>query len=114
MYTPIYGCANYGSCGFEELCKISDPSPILGWIYFVNFAFLATFEFLNLIIGIIISNMDDLKEKGRLKLDPELAKLGKKQANIKVPLNKIKKDMARLETHVAILEEIEQQKPKQS
>lgn len=55
-----------------------------------------------------------LKEKERLKLDPELAKLGKTQANIKVPLNKIKKDMARLETHVAILEEIEQQKPKQS
>ena len=58
--------------------------------------------------------MNDLKEKERLKLDPDLAKLGKTHANIKVLLNKIKKNRVRLETHVAILEEIEQQKPKQS
>ena len=49
------------------MCIISDPSSILGWIYFKNFVFFATFEFLNLIIGIIISNMDDLKEKGKIK-----------------------------------------------
>ena len=114
MYIAINGCAKYGSSGFEELCKILDPSPILGWKYFVNSAFFAAFEFLNLIIGIIISNMDDFIEKERLKLDPELAKLGKTQANIKVLLNKIKKDMALFETHAAILEEIEQQTPKQS
>ena len=96
MYTAIYGCQNYGYSGMGELCKNSNAFPFLGWFYFVSFVLLATFVFLNLFIGVIISNMEDIKQKERLRLDPELASLEKSEANVKVLLNKIKKDMALL------------------
>ena len=108
MYTAIYGCQNYGYSGMGELCKNSNAFPFLGWFYFVSFVLLATFVFLNLFIGVIISNMEDIKQKERLKLDPELANLEKSEANVKVLLNKIKKDMALLESHISFLENVEE------
>ena len=108
MYTAIYGCQNYGYSGMEELCKNSNAFPFLGWFYFVSFVLLATFVFLNLFIGVIISNMEDIKQKERLRLDPELASLEKSEANVKVLLNKIKKDMALLESHISFLENVEE------
>ena len=108
MYTAIYGCQNYGYSGMEELCKNSNAFPFLGWFYFVSFVLLATFVFLNLFIGVIISNMEDIKQKERLRLDPELANLEKSEANVKVLLNKIKKDMALLESHISFLENVEE------
>ena len=108
MYTAIYGCQNYGYSGMGELCKNSNAFPFLGWFYFVSFVLLATFVFLNLFIGVIISNMEDIKQKERLRLDPELANLEKSEANVKVLLNKIKKDMALLESHISFLENVEE------
>jgi len=108
MYTAIYGCQNYGYSGMEELCKNSNAFPFLGWFYFVSFVLLATFVFLNLFIGVIISNMEDIKQKEGLRLDPELANLEKSEANVKVLLNKIKKDMALLESHISFLENVEE------
>ena len=108
MYTAIYGCQNYGYSGMKELCKNSNAFPFLGWFYFVSFVLLATFVFLNLFIGVIISNMEDIKQKERLRLDPELASLEKSEANVKVLLNKIKKDMALLESHISFLENVEE------
>jgi voltage-gated sodium channel len=110
MYTAIYGCQKYGYSGMAELCKSSEAFPFLGWIYFVSFVLLATFIFLNLIIGVIINNMEDLKEEERLRLDTELGKLGKGEANIKVLLKKIKKDMTLLETHVSLLDGLEEKR----
>ena len=110
MYTAIYGCQNYGYWGKEELCKSPEAFPFLGWLYFVSFVLLATFVFLNLIIGVIINNMEDLKEEERLRLDPELEKLG--NANIKILLNKIKKDITLLETHISFLDDLEQKRLK--
>ena len=52
--------------------------------------------------------MEDIKQKERLRLDPELANLGKSEANVKVLLNKIKKDMALLESHISFLENVEE------
>jgi voltage-gated sodium channel len=112
MYTAIYGCQNYGYSGLQELCKSSEAFPFLGWFYFVSFVLLATFVFLNLLIGVIISNMEDIKEKERLRLDPDLAKLGGSEANVKILLNKIKKDMALLEAHIATLENVEERRLK--
>ena len=112
MYTAIYGCQNYGYSGLQELCKNSEAFPFLGWFYFVSFVLLATFVFLNLLIGVIISNMEDIKEKERLRLDPDLAKLGGSEANVKILLNKIKKDMALLEAHIATLENVEERRLK--
>jgi len=112
MYTAIYGCQNYGYSGLQELCKNSEAFPFLGWFYFVSFVLLATFVFLNLLIGVIISNMEDIKEKERMRLDPDLAKLGGSEANVKILLNKIKKDMALLEAHIATLENVEERRLK--
>ena len=112
MYTAIYGCQNYGYSGLEELCENSEAFPFLGWFYFVSFVLLATFVFLNLLIGVIISNMEDIKEKERFRLDPELAKLEQSEANVKILLNKIKKDMALLETHISTLESVEERRLK--
>ena len=112
MYTAVYGCQNYGYSEFEELCRSSEAFPFLGWFYFVSFVLLATFIFLNLLIGVIINNMGDIKEKEKLKQNPELGKPGQAEANIKTLLNKIKKDMALLETHVSLLEDLERQKLK--
>ena len=112
MYTAIYGCQKYGYSGMAELCKSSEAFPFLGWFYFVSFVLLATFVFLNLIIGVIINNMEDLKEEERLRLDPELGKLGKGEANIKILINKIKKDMTLLETHISFLDDLEKKRMK--
>ena len=110
MYTAIYGCQKYGYSGMVELCKSSEAFPFLGWFYFVSFVLLATFVFLNLIIGVIINNMEDLKEEERLRLDPELEKLG--NSNIKILLNKIKKDITLLETHISFLDDLEKKRMK--
>ena len=104
MYTAVYGCQSYGYSGLEELCVSSQAFPFLGWFYFVSFVLLGTFVFLNLFIGVIISNMEDIKEQERLRLDPELAKREESESNVKVLLNKIKKDMVLLESHISFLE----------
>ena len=110
MYTAIYGCQQYGYSGMEELCKNSEAFPFLGWLYFVSFVLLATFVFLNLIIGVIINNMEDLKEEDKYKLAPKLEKIDTTEANMKILLNRIKKDMALLETHVSFLDELEKRR----
>jgi len=112
MYTAVYGCQSYGYSGMEELCESSKAFPFLGWFYFVSFVLLATFVFLNLFIGVIISNMEDIKEKERLKLGQGLVGLGKSESDIKVLLNKIKKDMVLLESHISFLENVEEQRLK--
>ena len=113
MYTAIYGCQNYGYSGAKDLCVNSHAFPFIGWFYFVSFVLLATFIFFNLFIGVIISNMEDIKEKERLRLDPDLARLGKSESDIKVLLKKIKKDMVLLESHVSFLENVEEQRFKE-
>ncbi|SVB77422.1 uncharacterized protein METZ01_LOCUS230276, partial [marine metagenome] len=55
-------------------------------------------------------NMEDIKEKERLRLDPDLARMGKSESDIKVLLKKIKKDMVLLESHVSFLENVEEQR----
>jgi hypothetical protein len=110
MYTAIYGCKNYGYSGMEDLCKNSQAFSFLGWFYFVSFVLLATFIFFNLFIGVIISNMEDIKEKEKLRLDPDLARMGKSESDIKALLKKIKKDMVLLESHVSFLENVEEQR----
>ena len=112
MYTAIYGCQQYGYSGMEELCKNSEAFPFLGWLYFVSFVLLATFVFLNLIIGVIINNMEDLKEEEKYKLAPKLETTEKTEANMKILLNKIKKDIALLETHLSFLDDLEQKRLK--
>ena len=112
MYTAVYGCQSYGYSGLEELCKSSKAFPFLGWFYFVSFVLLATFIFLNLLIGVIINNMGDIKEKEKLRQNPKPGKPGQAEANIKTLLDKIKKDMVLLETHVSLLEDLEQRKLK--
>ena len=108
MYTAIYGCQQYGYSGMSELCMSSEAFPFLGWLYFVSFILLATFVFLNLIIGVIINNMEDLKEEERLRLNPEFEKSDQAEANIRILLKKIKKDMVLLENHITHLSNIEQ------
>ena len=78
----------------------------------MSFVLLATFIFFNLFIGVIISNMEDIKEKERLRLDPDLARLGKSDPDIKMLLNKIKKDMLLLEAHISVLEKVEERRLK--
>ena len=91
MYTAVYVCQSYGYSGLEELCISSQTFPFLGWFYFVSFVLLGTFVFLNLFIGVIISNMEDIKEKEKLGLDPELAKREESESNVKVLLTRSKK-----------------------
>ena len=79
-------------------------------VLFCELCFVGDLIFFNLFIGVIISNMEDIKEKERLRLDPDLARLGKSDPDIKVLLNKIKKDMALLESHVTFLEHAEEQR----
>ena len=112
MYTAVYGCQSYGYSDMEHFCKGSEAFPFLGWFYFVSFVLLATFVFLNLFIGVIISNMEDIKEKEKLKLDPSLARLGRSESDVRELLKKIKKDVILLESHVSFLENVEEQRIK--
>ena len=110
MYTAVYGCQSYGYSDIEHLCKRSEAFPFLGWFYFVSFVLLATFVFLNLFIGVIISNMEDIKEKEKLKLDPSLERPGRSESDVRMLLKKIKKDMVLLESHIAFLENMEERR----
>ncbi|MZG30942.1 MAG: ion transporter [Nitrospinae bacterium] len=104
MYTAIYGCKQYGYSGVEELCKNPEAFPILGWMYFVSFVLLATFVFLNLIIGVIINNMEDLKEEQKSKINSGLKYSEYSKTNVKDLLNNMKKDINILENHISFLE----------
>ena len=104
MYTAIYGCKQYGYTGVEELCINSEAFPILGWMYFVSFVLLATFVFLNLIIGVIINNMEDLKEEQKSKINSGLKYSEYSKTNVKDLLNNMKKDINILENHISFLE----------
>jgi voltage-gated sodium channel len=108
MYTAIYGCQQYGYSGIEELCKNSEAFPILGWLYFVSFIVLVTFVFLNLIIGVILNNMVDLKKEEKLNQDG----IDETEYNIRILFNKLKKDVDLLENHVSLLDDLEQKRLK--
>lgn len=59
MYIQMYGCAQYGYSGIEQLCTQSQGHPVFGAIFFVTFVLLGTMIVLNLFVGVIMSGMDE-------------------------------------------------------
>jgi voltage-gated sodium channel len=67
MYIAMYGCANYGYDGMEQLCTQSQSSPVFGALFFVSFMLLGAMVILNLFIGVIMGGMDEAKKETELE-----------------------------------------------
>lgn len=67
MYIAMYGCANYGYDGMEQLCTQSQGYPIFGALFFVSFMLLGAMVILNLFIGVIMGGMDEAKKETELE-----------------------------------------------
>ena len=67
MYIAMYGCADYGYGGMEELCTQSQGYPVFGALFFVSFMLLGAMVILNLFIGVIMGGMDEAKKETELE-----------------------------------------------
>ena len=67
MYIAMYGCANYGYGGMEELCTQSTGYPVFGALFFVSFMLLGAMVILNLFIGVIMGGMEEAKKETELE-----------------------------------------------
>ena len=54
----------------DVMYEVMEVYPI-GWIYFVSFIFLTAFAFLNMVIGIVVSVMEDEHRRMALEQNPE-------------------------------------------
>ncbi|MBF0275978.1 MAG: ion transporter, partial [Nitrospinae bacterium] len=112
MYIAMYGCNNYGYSGNEALCTKPEAFPVIGWIYYVSFIMIGTFVLFNLLIGIIISKMEDSKMEARDDAELEDITVGKNARVLEV-IHSLKEDLQNLEKHVHSLELAESDRVKE-
>lgn len=62
----VYGCSRF-ELPFPEQCVNSMPSPWVSPIYFVSFILLATMVFLNLLLGVVVGSMDEVRKSHERK-----------------------------------------------
>ena len=85
LYIQMYGCRNYGYSSFGHLC--SDPSemPVTALIFFLSFIIINGLVIINLVIGIIIDNMNETRQ--RMQKEDDLEKTVK---NIDYVISKVR------------------------
>jgi len=62
MYINMYGSDNYGYDGIDEP-RTSAASPLGAAIFFCSFVFIGTMVVLNLVIGVIMNSMDEMRQE---------------------------------------------------
>ncbi len=62
LYINVYGC-EYGYDESPFPCTNSQAQPIVATLYFVSFIFLGALIILNLLVGIIINGMDEMRSE---------------------------------------------------
>ncbi|TAE76099.1 MAG: ion transporter [Bacteroidetes bacterium] len=62
MYVNMYGCDKISYEG-SALCKNPQPQPVLAALFFVSFIFTGAMIILNMLIGVIINGIEEVKEE---------------------------------------------------
>lgn len=62
MYVNMYGCDKVSYEG-SRLCTNPQPQPILAALFFVSFIFTGAMIILNMLIGVIINGIEEVKEE---------------------------------------------------
>ncbi len=57
----VYGCQKF-ELPFPEQCTQSQANPVVAVIYFVSYILLGTMIFLNLLVGIVVGSMDEVRQ----------------------------------------------------
>jgi len=63
LFIQMYGCKDYGYTSYGHLCNNPTSKPIISLIFFLSFIVINGLVIMNLIIGIIIHNMEMVKNK---------------------------------------------------
>lgn len=61
MNIQFYGCDKV-ELPFPEQCTAPHPSPLAAVLFFVSFVMLGTMIFLNLLVGIVVNSMDEVRK----------------------------------------------------
>ena len=85
LYIQMYGCRDYGYASYEHLCNFPSKMPITALIFFLSFIILNGLVIINLVIGIIIDNMNETRQK--LQKEDDLEKTVK---NIDYVISKVR------------------------
>ena len=72
MYIQMYGCDTYGYKDAAEQCTSPSKLPVASVFYFISFIVISGLVILNLVIGVIIQSMTEVKRS--LEKDEELRK----------------------------------------
>ena len=70
MYIQMYGCDQYGYDAAPEQCTAPSQLPVASVFYFVSFIVISGLVILNLVIGVLIQSMTEVKRN--LEKDEEL------------------------------------------
>lgn len=97
LQTNIYGCADFGYEGSQDLCTRSQGRPILATVYFVSFVLVGTFLMLNMVIGFIMENLQSTKAR---HLEEARKRPGFPEEGLEDRIARIRDDLAALEREI--------------
>ena len=98
MYINMYGSENYGYDGIE-VARTSAASPLGAALFFTSFVFIGTMVVLNLVIGVIMNSMDEMRQELHAEHDAiarQESDAEKELQEIHQQLDDIKKSLASL------------------
>ena len=85
LYIQMYGCRSYGYSSFGHLCNDPSKMPVTALIFFLSFIIINGLVIINLVIGIIIDNMNETRQ--RMQKEDDLEKTVK---NIDYVISKVR------------------------
>ena len=85
LYIQMYGCREYGYSSYGHLCNFPSKMPVTALIFFLSFIIINGLVIINLVIGIIIDNMNETRQ--RMQKEDDLEKTVK---NIDYVISKVR------------------------
>ena len=98
MYINMYGSDNYGYDGIN-VARTSSPSPLGAAIFFSSFVFIGTMVVLNLVIGVIMNSMDEMRKE----LQAELESRSRDESDAERELQEINQQLEAIKKNLASL-----------
>ena len=94
----MYGSDNYGYDGINVV-RTSSPSPLGAAIFFSSFVFIGTMVVLNLVIGVIMNSMDEMRKE----LQAELESRSRDESDAERELQEINQQLEAIKKNLASL-----------
>ncbi|MBK1876995.1 ion transporter [Pelagicoccus mobilis] len=102
MYINMYGSAEYGYDGNQDLIIQSQAQPLLSITYFVSFVLFGTMVMLNLFIGVIMNGMQEAQLEAEERNEQKnIKELG--HATLEDDINNLEHELTNVQTHLASL-----------